>query len=300
MSLSIIITAYKEPNTLQKQLDQIISNLPRDSEILVCAPDQATQDIALKYQKPNQIVKLIQDLGTGKPAALNLAFKKATGDIWILTDGDVKIGDNALQSLIQPFQDSKIGAVSGHPISINERNNLFGYWSQLLTNLADQLRQNKIKKGEQIDCSGYLYAIRGNLIKNIPKNLLSDDAWISYLIRQAGYKISYVPESKVFVKYPTSFKDWIKQKRRSGGGYLQIQTYLKNDPKQSKQMMRSFRKESLGIFQALKFSQNVQEFWWTIILIFARIYLWLLIFWSIKIKKMPFNQIWQRVESTKN
>jgi len=63
--------------------------------------------------------------------------------------------------------------------------------------------------------------------------------------------------------------------------------------------MRGFFQEIKGIFQIFKYVQNPQEFWWTVLLIFARIYLWWLIFWTLKIKKTPFEKIWQRVESTK-
>lgn len=341
MTISFLITAYKEPKTLSKQLQTILYQLSRMNapwEILVCAPDPKTQRVVLEYQKINPCVKLIRDRGIGKPAALNLAFKEALGDIWILTDGDVLVDKKAIWEILKPLKNPKIGGVTGRPVSINSRHNMFGYWSHFLTQMAHQTRLKRIERGEQIDCSGYLYAIRGNLVKKIPENTLADDALISALVAKQGYKITYTPKAKVYVQYPDNFRDWIKQKKRSTGGLLQIPLLLKKlrtstvgatlcgrpgqgqahrpapyttclprrdfflrgcctGPAPTK--MRGFSKEASGIFQAFKFAKTLKEFWWTYLLIFARIILWLLIFWEIKIIKKPFTKMWQRVESTK-
>ena len=62
-----------------------------------------------------------------------------------------------------------------------------------------------------IVCSGYLYAFRKNLIDKIPENALAEDAVISHMIYEQGYKTAYTPNAKVFIKYPTNMKDWIIQ-----------------------------------------------------------------------------------------
>ncbi|MDD5627189.1 MAG: glycosyltransferase [Patescibacteria group bacterium] len=310
--ITLIITAYKEPKTLEKQLINITRQLSKrnvSAEILVCAPDPGTQEIALNYHKNNPQVKLLKDKGIGKPAALNIAFSEAKNDILILTDGDVEIGEEAISEILKPFKNPKIGAVSGRPISINPRSNIFGFWAYILTEMAHKIRLQRAKEGKYIDCSGYLYAMRGNLVKNIPENTLSDDALISSLIHHKGYQIAYTHEAKVYIKYPDNFKDWNKQKKRSTGGYVQLPDLLVGAglvpaiPKATSRVtpteMRSFRQETRGIFQIFKYARNPQEFWWTILLIFARIYLWWLIFWELKIKKTPFVKMWQRVESTK-
>ncbi len=320
--LSIIITAYKEPKTLYKQLQTILYQLSRISplsEILVITPDLPTQKVVLKYHKINQRVKLIKDRGKGKPAALNLAFSEVRGDILILTDGDVEIDQKSILAILKPFKNPEIAAVSGRPISTNRRDNMFGFWSHLLVEMAHKTRLKRTKQKKYLDCSGYLYALRQGIVNKIPKNTLSDDALISRLVWNRGRQIAYAPEAKVYVKYPDNFSDWIKQKKRSTGGYVQLPRLLektwKNNvgadpcvrPTRMKPKivpgqppkMRGLRQEAQGILQTLKFAKNLKELWWTIILIFARIYLWLLIFWEIKIKKRPFAQIWQRVESTK-
>jgi len=279
--ISIIITAYKEPNTIGKAIESITSQKISDKyELVVVAPDKATIDIAKKYKS----VKIIKDENNGKPAALNLAFSQCKkSDILIFTDGDVYVSENSINELLKPFLDKNIGAVSSRPISLNQKDNMYGCWSHLLTDVgAHETRMNLAKKNKFLVCSGYLMAIR-NILDSIPEESLSDDAVISNLIYAKGYKIAYSPNALVYVKYPDNFSDWLKQKRRSAGGYLQIKklAYRKDD-------MRSFVKESSGLFRALKYPKNLKEFYWTFLLVLARLYLWLVVFVDLKIRRRNF------------
>ncbi|MDP1728801.1 MAG: glycosyltransferase [archaeon] len=293
--ISFIITGYKEPKTVGKAIESILANnLPKDYELFVSAPDKETLQAAKKYANKNKKIKLIQDEGRGKPAALNLIFKKAKGKILILTDADVYISKNSISHLLDKFKDKNIGAVTGRPISLNSKKTLLGYWSHLLTDIADKIRKKAEKNNEMIVCSGYLYAIRNGLIKTIPEEALSDDAVISHLIHDRGFKILYSPEAEVYVKYPTNFSDWIKQKKRSAGGFNQLNSMVKG-----KARMRSFSKESLGILDVLKYPKTLKEFFYTKLLILARIYLWILIYIDINLKKKSLKKVWVRIESTK-
>ena len=106
--------------------------------------------------------------------------------------------------------------------------------------------------------------------------------------------LHFVKSSLVYIKYPTNFSDWIKQKKRSAGGYNQLKYLLKH-----KTNDRTLLKESAGILAVLKYPKNIKELFWTFQLIFARIYLWALIFIDINILKKDFKKVWVRIESTK-
>ncbi len=292
--ISIIITAYKEEKTISKAIQAFLDNPLRiDYELLVFAPDEPTLKKVREFAKKNKKIRPIKDTGKGKPAALNLAFQKSKGEILVLSDGDVFVDKNSLVSLLKPFFEySNVGAVTGRPISINSEKEMLGYWGKVLFNIAHERRLTAIKRKERIFCSGYLYAFRKSLIKKIPENLLSEDGYISHLIYEKKYKISYAPEARVYVKYPQNFKDWIIQKKRGIGGYNQIRKMIGAN-------MRSFSQESSGAFQFLKYIHSLRQFNWTLLLFFARLYLWILIFLDINIKQKSFNEVWLRVESTK-
>lgn len=226
-----------------------------------------------------------------------------TGEIIVFTDGDVEIEEKAIVELLNCYiaentkNDEKTGAVSGHPVPMNSKDNIFGYWAHLLTEMAHRWRAKASKSGGYLDGSGYLYAISGGLVDKIPENVLADDAYISQKIWQKGFKIAYAPEAKVFVKYPDNFKDWLKQKKRSAGGHVQNSKFKNQNVKLEE--MRTFRMEAQGIWEVLLYPKTLKELWWTALLVFARVYLWLAVFWERKIVKKDFKKTWVRVESTK-
>ena len=124
--ISIILTTFKEPQTLSRAIRKILKqNIKYDYEFLIVGPDQETKKIANQFSQNYPQIKYIKDQGQGKPTALNLAFQKAKGKIYVLTDGDVYIDENALNALLEPFQNDKIGATTGQPVSLNKKNNLF-------------------------------------------------------------------------------------------------------------------------------------------------------------------------------
>jgi biofilm PGA synthesis N-glycosyltransferase PgaC len=293
--ISIVITAYKEPKTIGKAIEQVLKNkIGEDFEILVLAPDEETLNAAKKYAYKNKKIKIIKDEGRGKPAALNIAFRKSKGRIILFTDGDIYINDKAIPLMIEKFNDPKVGVVSGRPVSLNPKSRMLGFWSHLLTDTAHKIRKERIRKGEMIVCSGYIYAVRSGIINSVPDEALSEDAVISHLIYDRGYRTEYAQDAEAYVKYPDNFRDWIKQKKRSAGGYNQLDFMVKN-----KERMRSFSKESMGIAYVLKYPKTLKEMFYTTCLIFARVYLWALIFIDINLRKKSLKKIWVRIESTK-
>ncbi|MBN1121965.1 MAG: glycosyltransferase [Anaerolineae bacterium] len=289
-SVSIVITAYREASTIGRAIEALLAQ-STGTEILVVCPDDETASAAATYEG----VTVLRDPGQGKPAALNLALQQTSGSIIIMTDGDVYVGPEALAALLAPFDDPDTGAVSGRPISTSPRDTMLGYWSHLLTDAGAHIERTERDQNEQfLVCSGYLYAIRTGLIDRIPEDALAEDAVVSHLIGQQGYRIRYAPAAEVFVKYPDTYRDWLSQKVRSAGGYAQPVIAS------SQLRMRSFRQEAAsGTMRALKYPENLQEFIWTLVQFLARLHMWLLIFWRVRIQKMPLTTLWKRVESTK-
>lgn len=311
--ISVIVASFKEPNTIGRCISSIVnkkySGIPNDFEIIQVSPDAATllagRKEANKYSLGKRYSQ-IKDPKKGKPYALRMAFKKAKGDILILTDGDTYFEKDSVKKLLEPFGNKKIGGVSGRPISQDDRNNIFGYWGHLLSDSAHDRRTKTMRpiKGKDyfiskesfFPMSGYIMAVR-NLDIKLPSNALSDDAYMSYYVRNLNMEIAYTPLARCYVKYPRSLKDYMKQKVRSIGGYTQLKQMgvFKKD-KQS----RSFGIELKYAGFVLRYAKNVKEFIWSLLLFPVRLFTWLKIFWERTIlrKDMP-KSGWERIESTK-
>lgn len=294
--ISVIITAFHEEKTIGRAIKSFLNQKGHDFEIIGVCPDDATANVIKSYSKIDKRVKFLRDPHKGKPSALNLAFGKARGDIILLTDGDVYSSNNSVSELLAPFSNPKIGAVAGRPVSVSPRGTMLGFWSHILTNIAHELRVKSYKNKRFIHCTGYLYAIRKGIVHSVPNNALADDGYISHKIFDSGYLIGYAPKAEVYVKYPDNFSDWVKQKKRSTGGYNQLKELGINDRDK-----RSFFWESMGFWRVLKFSRDFREFFWSLMLLLSRLYLWILIYRDVNMNKDKLFGAhgWERIESTK-
>ena len=292
--LSVLITAFREASTVGQAIEAFLSQLPKDAEILVVCPDPETIAVVDDYAARYPAVRHVADPQRGKPTALNAGLKAARGDVVVLSDGDVVVAEDALAPLLAPFESSQVGAVSGHPLSLNSRDTVLGYWSHLLVDGVHQMRLACDQAGQFLVCSGYLFAFRRVLIEHVPEDALAEDAVISHYIARLGYRIRYAPQAHVFVKYPTTYRDWLRQKVRSAGG--SAQDYVRKSPVR----MRSLRLEILnGTRLALRYPGNLREFIWTLLLFAARLHLWLLVFIEVRLFRRSLSALWQRVETTK-
>lgn len=286
--ISIIITAFREEKNLPKLLNSLIIQLPKNSEILIVAPDEPTLKAAKEFSKKDKRIKVLKDPGKGKPTALNLGIKKVKGEIVVLTDGDVIIDENAILPLIKHFKNKKVGAVCGRVVYQIPNNNLFYEWAKLSENVFHETRLKQSGKKLKHP-TGYLYAVKKSLFPKIPFNALSDDAFVGMSIVKKGYKIVYEPKAIVYVKFPRTIKDFVNQKLRTRAGFLQIKIW--------------FGENVRGLSSEIKFFPKIFKYYkWKIhkLLIVLLIYLfaWFKAYWVIRTRK-SFHQIWKRIESTK-
>jgi cellulose synthase/poly-beta-1,6-N-acetylglucosamine synthase-like glycosyltransferase len=294
MSVSVLITSYNEPDTVGNAIQACLAQLPADGEVLVICPDEATRAVVLGYANRDGRVRHLHDERKGKPAALNVGLAQARHDVVILTDGDVYAADDAFAFLLAPFADAEVGAVTARPISLSPRETMLGFWSHLLTDGAHATRQARAEKAAFLLCSGYLFAYRKALMPHIPEDALAEDAVISHRIAEQGYRIAYAPQAHVYVKYPTTYSDWLKQKVRSAGGY--VQDYITQSPVQMRSAGLEVR-DGLGF--ALRYPRTWRERWHTLWLLLARLHLWLLVYWRVRVRSRSLLQLWQPVKTTK-
>lgn len=312
--LSIILTSYKEPDTIARAIDCLLdanySGIPKETELITIIPDKETNEAAAIACKKFKDIKWKQiiDPGKGKPHAINLGLKAAEGEFLLFTDGDVYFEKDAVAKLLQHFANKNTGAVTGRPIAINDKKKYMGYIDHLLADAAHHKRKVTMTPspvGKSLKfvsrephffvLSGYIFACR-NLPLEVPEECLIEDAYISYKIKEMELDLVYEPEAIVFVKYAQSLRDWYKQKLRSVGGYVQLWKFgVLNESKE----VRNFWKELEYFWFPIKYATGIKELIWSLSLYPIRLWLWIKVFFEQKILKKDLASTWVRVESTK-
>lgn len=290
--ITIAITAFKEPDCIRRTLDSILSqDIPEEFELLGVCPDRETADVIKGYAKAHPQVRYVADPGKGKYTALNLIFRQARGRIIIMTDGDVWLDKGSIEAIIRPFADQKVGVATGRPVSANDRGNMWGYWSHLLTDAgAHEIRTEKTAKGEPFSVSGYLWAVRKGVIEELPLDV-AEDAIAPYLALSRGSDIAYVPDARVYVKYPTNWHDWYAQKVRSIRCSRNLRKYV------DARYMRTFGAEASAVFRVLGYARSIRELGWTFGLMAARATTWAGAW--MENRRKDYSEGWERIESTK-
>lgn len=295
--ISILITAWEEPEEVSECLRRFTNqkNLKENYEIIAIAPDEQTRNEILKYVKkyPNKIKFIHQPREKGKNEMLNLLMKKAKGSILIFTDGDIFVNDTAVSEIVNLYNDSKIGAVTGRILPQNPRNSFFGYWAYVLTHGAHKIRKQRYEKQQFLECSGYLYSIKKRLVKEIPLDV-AEDSIMPLMIWKKGYKIGYAEKAIGYVQYPENFEKWINQKVRCAKSHEKLGDYGGKEIR-----MKTFKNEVLkGTYWALSYPRNIKEFIWTLSLFPARLYIWIRFFIDTRFRGQHYGETWNKIHAS--
>src|SRR3989344_8042541 len=134
--INIIIASFNEPKSTSRAIKTfLMQKIPDDFKIIVMDPFPETENFLKKEINDNR-VSFFLDSGDGKSYALNLLlqkiYSKNKDDLIILTDGDVYVSENTVKEVIKAFKDEKIGVVTSKPVSLDSRDNKYGYWSYVL------------------------------------------------------------------------------------------------------------------------------------------------------------------------
>lgn len=297
--IHIIITSYKEPNATLRAVNVFLKQkIKEEYKIIVVDPFPETEAFFKKHIKSKK-VEFFLDPGEGKGYALNILFQdygsENKNDVFILTDGDVYVSETAVSEFLKKFKDEKVGCVTGKPVSVDDRKTKYGYWSHLLFSGIDRARRLYARQKAFFECSGYLFAIRKGVLLEFPTNT-SEDSIIPYLFWQKGYKIDYADSAEVYVKNPANWKDWVNQKVRNIKAHENLDKIAPDMPR-----TKSFFNEiKHGWFFIFTFSKSLKEFYWTLNLFVARLYIYFKAFKELRVNK-KYDDGWREteIESTK-
>jgi len=291
--IDVIIASYNEPKSALRAVNQILKQKYPDIRVTVMDPFPEV-GVFLKKHIKSKSFHFFLDPGEGKSYALNLLFQEYastnTDDLFVLTDGDVYVSDNALNEITSAFKDPKVGAITGRPVPLDSRSNKYGYWAHLFFSGIDRVRRKLSAENKFMECSGYLFAIRKGIILDFPMET-SEDSIIPYLIWKKGYSIKYVLKAEVYVKNPSNFKDWLNQKVRNIKAHENLSKIAPDMPR-TKSL---FNEIKFGLFFAIKYPKTFLELWWTFQAYFARLYLYIKAFQELR-KKSSYKDGWRETE----
>ncbi len=295
--IDIIIHSFNEPKSTLRAVKSFLNQNPpieQDFRIIVVDPFPEVKEF-LKQNIKDKRVGFFLDPGEGKTYASNILLKFMQSDnkddIIIFSDGDVYPSENAVSEILEKFKDQEVGCVTGRPVSVDSREQKFGYWSKLLYDGVDRVRKKLDARKDFFQTSGYLFGIRKNLIEEIPPDI-PEDAIIPFMAWKKGFKVAYADKAEVYVKYPDNWEDWLNQRVRTIKAHENIDTLCPDMPR-TKSLLGEIKN---GLLFSLAYPRSLKEFYWTLNLYYARLYIYYASFKEARKKETVYDPGWRETE----
>lgn len=161
----------------------------------------------------------------GKPAALNLGMVYATGDFVVFIDADSTVDHDAIDRLIGPFHDPRVGGVAGNVVVRNREVNLLTFLQTAEYKLGIELSRRWLdRSGRVLGVSGACCAFRRTALEAVGGSSSSraEDLDNSLMLRKAGYQVVFRTDAVVRTEVPTTLPRLFKQRQRWDRDVVQV------------------------------------------------------------------------------
>jgi cellulose synthase/poly-beta-1,6-N-acetylglucosamine synthase-like glycosyltransferase len=223
--ISVIIPTRNEAHVIEETLKKLKkSDYPKNKiEIIIVDANSTDGTIKIAKKYANRII--VEKHPKGKPHALNLAIKKAKGELIYFLDADTWVHKDTVRRLISSMDSD---AATGFSV-IRNRKKLIEKVSALENNLHNVMMLGLSRMFKTEIVSGYNFIIRKKTLKKVGyyKDALTEDINISLRLYKIGKRIDLV-HAPCSILVPKNFKTyWKQQERWRKGGADEIRKSLK-------------------------------------------------------------------------
>ncbi|MFH0908186.1 MAG: glycosyltransferase family 2 protein [bacterium] len=225
-SVSVVMAAYNEERRLPEKIAALLASEGADriEEILVGSDGSTDGTAAAVRGCGDARVRVIEfPARRGKPSVLNDLVPQCRADIVVFTDARQAVHPQALGRLLSAFADPAVGVVSGElvfpsdPLATAAASGLNAYWEY-----EKFIRKNEAAFSSVPGATGALYAMRRELFRPVPPQVLLDDVAIPMGAVAQGAMCVFEEDAIVYDAPSGTPEQESVRKRRTIAGNVQL------------------------------------------------------------------------------
>ena len=209
-SVSLIIAAYDEEAVIARKLRNALAlDYPRELLEIIVASDGSTDRTVAEAEAAG--ADLVLDLPRGgKVRTQDAAVERASGEILFFTDANSTLAPDALQRLLAPFADPRVGYVCGQVrfTSDGGTNQEGAYWRYEM-----KVRELESRLGGITAGNGAIYATRREAYIVVDERMGHDLSFPFNMVKR-GWRALYEPTARAEEKMVPTTEGEFRRKRR--------------------------------------------------------------------------------------
>jgi poly-beta-1,6-N-acetyl-D-glucosamine synthase len=166
---------------------------PESTQIVVVSDGSTdgTDAILHRYAGDSRVQVLMNQLSRGKACGLNDAMPLTAGDLVVFTDARQKIERGAVRLLMENFADPDVGCVSGALMLGNSETGEAAKGMGLYWRIEKKIRELESESGSVVGATGAIYAVRRELLTEMPQDTILDDVYIPMQVVRQGKRVVF-------------------------------------------------------------------------------------------------------------
>jgi len=200
--VSIAMVVRNEQQILEMKLQNLLGlDYPADRCQIIVVSDGSTdrtEEILRAYGHDARMHVVLNQLAQGKASGLNDAIELAQGEIVVFTDARQTIEPGAVRLLAENFADPDVGCASGELMLGDATRGESSQGLGLYWRMEKRVRKLEAATGSVVGATGALYAVRRELLTEVPVGTILDDVYIPLQVVRQGQRVVFEPRARAW------------------------------------------------------------------------------------------------------
>ncbi|HWE30129.1 MAG TPA: glycosyltransferase, partial [Polyangia bacterium] len=223
--VTAVIPAFNEGAVITRTIDSVLDS---DVPVEVVVVDDGSSDdtaaiVARRYLREPR-VRIVRQRNGGKAAALRRGIEACRTEIIVALDADTLFAPTTIRRLVEPFCDTRVGAVAG-TAEVGNIENVWARWQAV-----EYLTQQELER-RAWDALGAVPIVPGAVgawrrralveAGGFSSDTLAEDADLAMALCRRGWRVVHAAEARARTEVPATRRELVKQRARWSFGVLQ-------------------------------------------------------------------------------